>query len=214
LDTRIKICGITRVADAQAAVAAGAHALGLNFAPISPRRIDLATAAEISGSVAGEVCRVGLFVDPEQAQVTSVLDAVELDVLQFHGEESAEFCRSFSLPYLKAFRVAGPFDGEAAAASYPDACALLLDAYVPGIPGGTGSRFELAHWPVSAPLPLILSGGLDSSNVAAALAEVRTRTGRLPFAVDLSGGVESGTKGVKDHQKIRDFVAAVTAACA
>jgi phosphoribosylanthranilate isomerase len=95
--------------------------------------------------------------------------------------------------------------------AYPDACALLLDAYVPGIPGGTGSRFELAHWPVKAPLPLILSGGLNPGNVSEALAEVKSRTGSLPFAVDLSGGVESGTKGVKDHQKIRDFVAAVTA---
>lgn len=200
------------MADAQASVAAGVHALGLNFAPISPRRIDVATAAEISAGVAGKATRVGLFVDPDEAQVAAVLDAVELDVLQFHGEESAAFCRGFSLPYLKAFRVAGPFDGEAAAAAYPDACALLLDAYVPGIPGGTGSRFELSNWPVSAPLPLILSGGLNIDNIASALAEVKERSGSLPFAVDLSGGVESGTKGVKDHQKIRDFVAAVTAA--
>ncbi len=198
--------------DAQVAVASGVDALGLNFAPISPRRIDLPTAAEISNHTAGRISRVGLFVDPDEAEVAAVLDAVELDVLQFHGEESAEFCRSFAMPYLKAFRVAGPFDGDKAAAAYPDACALLLDAYVPGIPGGTGSRFELAHWPLSAPLPLILSGGLDGANVVSALTELRQRTGSLPFAVDLSGGVESGTKGVKDHQKIRDFVAAVTAA--
>jgi len=206
LNTRIKICGITRIADAQAAVAAGADALGLNFAPTSPRWVDAAIAADISGAVAGAATRVGVFVDQGRAEIEQILASVPVDLLQFHGNETAEFCRSFSLPYMKAFRVGAPFDAAAAVAAYPDACALLLDAYVPGVPGGTGETLALEYWPETATLPLVLAGGLTAANVAAAIAAVELD------AVDVAGGVESGTKGIKDHQKMNNFIAAVKAA--
>lgn len=206
MDTQIKICGITRVADAQAAVNAGADALGLNFVPVSPRRVSVAIAAEISAAIAGAVTRVGVFVDQDRAEIEQILASAPMDMLQFHGAEPAEFCRSFSLPYMKAFRVAGPFDGAAAVAAYPDACALLLDAYVPDIAGGTGKQLAFEYWPQEVPLPLVLAGGLNAGNVAAAMAAV------APYAVDVAGGVEGGTKGIKDYQKMNDFFAAVNAA--
>ncbi len=206
MDTRIKICGITRVADAQAAVSAGADALGLVFTQTSPRWVAASIAAEISAEVEGAVIRVGLFVDQDRAQIEQILTRVPVDLLQFHGNETAEFCRSFSLPYMKAFRVAAPFDAAAAVAAYPDACALLLDAYVPGIAGGTGTRLALEYWPQAASLPLVLAGGLTAENVAVAISAV------APNVVDVSGGVEGGIKGIKDHQKMNNFIAAVKTA--
>jgi phosphoribosylanthranilate isomerase len=206
LDTKIKICGITRVADAQAAVTAGADALGLNFSPISPRRVDVSTAADISAAVGRTVTRVALFVDQDRAEIEEILASVTVDLLQFHGSETGEFCRSFSLPYMKVFRVAAPFDAAAAVVAYPEACALLLDAYVPGVPGGTGKQLALEHWPQTSSVPLILAGGLTAGNVAAAIVAV------APVAVDVCGGVEGATKGIKDHHKMSNFVAAVTAA--
>ncbi|MEQ8486885.1 MAG: phosphoribosylanthranilate isomerase [Pseudomonadales bacterium] len=201
--TRIKICGITRLEDAEVAVAAGADALGLNFATISPRRVPIAQAARIADHVAGAIRRVGLFVDAPAADVRAVIDAVALDVLQFQGEESGAWCGQFGLPYLKAIRVRGPLDLPALEAEYAGACALLLDAYVPGRPGGTGHQFDWALWPPQARLPLALAGGLTPDNVAEAVTRLR------PWAVDVSGGVEGPVKGIKDADRVRRFIAEV-----
>jgi len=207
MSTGIKICGITRVADAEAVVAAGADALGLNFAPVSPRQIEVSRAREISEAVAGAVLRVGLFVDADTGDVARVLDAVDLDVLQFHGAEPADFCRQFGLPYMKVFRVEEPFDLASAHARYPDACCLLLDAFVPGVHGGTGKRLEPAFWPTSpGEVRLVLAGGLNPANVREAVERLK------PYAVDVSGGVETERKGEKDPARIRQFVEEVRSA--
>jgi phosphoribosylanthranilate isomerase len=203
--TRIKICGITRLEDAVVA-RSGAHALGLNFAAISPRRVALPEAARISSAVAGTLTRVGIFVDPEPDEVRRVLDAVEIDVLQFHGSEPDSFCAGFGRPYMKAHRVAARVDAAALLRDYPGACGHLLDAYVAGQPGGTGQLFDWRFWPAASGLRLVLAGGLTPDNVAAAIRSIH------PYAVDVSGGVEAGRKGIKDPERIESFVAAVQAA--
>ena len=203
MSTRIKICGITRPADAAAAVAAGADAVGLNFAAVSPRQVTRRRAASIAREVAGVLLRVGVFVDPEADTVRAVLDEVELDVLQFHGGEKEDLCVSFGLPYLKAHRIRAPVEADALQRDHPGACAHLLDAYVPERHGGTGRTFDWRYWPQPTDLKLVLAGGLTPANVADAIRAVR------PYAVDVSGGVEGGTKGEKDAGRIRAFVAAV-----
>jgi phosphoribosylanthranilate isomerase len=201
--TRIKICGITRERDADAVVRAGADALGLVFVASSPRRVDTESAAAIARRVRGRVTRVGLFVDAQASEIRAVLDQVELDVLQFHGDERAELCRSFGLPYLKAIRVAAALPMVELEAEYADACALLLDTYVAGQAGGTGQTFDWTLWPARARLPLVLAGGLDPDNVRAAVRRLR------PWAVDVSGGVEGARKGEKDAGRIEQFIAEV-----
>lgn len=198
--TRIKICGVTRQRDADAVVDAGAHALGLNFAPESPRRVTLETAAAIADAVRGAVTRVGLFVDPQPDDVTRVLDRVELDVLQFHGTEPGDFCRGFGMPFMKALRVREPLPMADIEAEYAGACCLLLDAFVPGVAGGTGQRFDWALWPPASALPRMLAGGLTPDNVAEAVTRL------APWGVDVSGGVEGPRKGEKDPDRIREFV--------
>lgn len=185
---------------------AGADALGLNFAAVSPRRVAVADAAEIAAAMAGRLLRVGIFVDPEPEDVHRVLDAVALDVLQFHGRETEAFCAGFGRPYLKAHRIAARVDAEALRRDFPGACAHLLDAFVPGQAGGTGQRFDWGYWPRDSGLKLLLAGGLTPDNVADAIRATR------PFAVDVSGGVEAGRKGHKDPERIERFVAAVRAA--
>ncbi len=194
-----KICGITNVEDAVAATAAGADAIGLNFYPQSPRCVDSLDVAEI---LAASTClKVALFVDPAEDEVRRVLNLGEFDLLQFHGAESAEFCRSFAKPYIKVIRVQPEMDLPAVMAPYTDAWAFLLDAYVPGQPGGTGKTFAWSMWPVSEQ-KLILAGGLTPDNVGGAIVQTR------PFGVDVSGGVESADKRKKDPRKIADFVQA------
>lgn len=201
--TRVKICGITRIEDAIAAVDAGADALGMVFYEPSPRHIDVNTAVEIAKQIPAFVTLVGLFVDANQAQVQPVLDSVPLQLIQFHGNEDPEFCGSFNLPYIKALRVGrqGGLSGEAlqsALRSYKDARGLLLDTYQKGIPGGTGESFDWGLIP-EAVQNLILAGGLSPDNVAEAIQAVR------PYAVDVSGGVESAP-GIKDKAKINAFI--------
>ena len=185
---------------------AGVDALGLNFAAVSPRRVAVADAAEIADAVAGTLTRVGIFVDPQPEDVRRVLDAVALDVLQFHGNETDAFCAGFGMPYMKAHRVAARVDAETLRRDFPAACAHLLDTFVPGQPGGTGQRFDWGYWPRSSDLKLVLAGGLTPDNVADAIRATR------PFAVDVSGGVEGSRKGIKDPERIERFVAAVRAA--
>ncbi len=204
--TLVKICGVTRPEDAAVVAEAGADALGLNFYPGSPRCIDSTVAATIARELAGSICRVGLFVDPTQADVEAVLNAVELDLLQFHGDEDDAFCRSFALPYMKAHRVRGPLPALELLERYPGACAHLLDAYVPGRHGGTGQTFDWEHFPVGSELQLVLAGGLDPENVAAAVARLE------PWAVDVAAGVEGTEKGIKEPERIRAFMEAVKAA--
>lgn len=197
--TRTKICGITRVEDALAAAAAGADAIGLVFVAKSPRHVTPAQAAEIGSALPPFVTRVALFVNPDPAQVEAVLRQARPDVLQFHGEESPEFCRSFGAPYMKAARVRPGVDLLQFAALYTDAQGLLLDAWSEGAHGGTGERFDWALIPPDLTRPVILAGGLHPGNVAEAVRAVR------PWAVDVSSGVEAA-KGIKDAAKIAAFI--------
>lgn len=191
------------MADAALVAESGAHALGLNFSDRSARRVDPRVAGAIAKEIDGSLCRVGLFVDPARDEVSKVLDQVELDVLQFHGSETDAFCSDFELPYMKAHRVREPMGSAVLEAKFPAAGLHLLDAYVPGQPGGTGQRFDWQFWPEDSDLKLVLAGGLGPDNVAEAIARLR------PFAVDVSGGVEGARKGEKDADKVRAFVAAV-----
>jgi phosphoribosylanthranilate isomerase len=202
VNTRVKICGITRVQDALAACSAGADALGLVFYPPSPRYIEPAVARDVLRALPPFVTSVGLFVDPEPAEVERTLAVAPVDLLQFHGDEAPEFCERFGLPYLKAIRMRPGIDLLEYARRFKGARGLLLDAYVSGLHGGTGSRFEWDLVPPDLPLPVVLSGGLDPENVAAAIGQVR------PWAVDVSSGVEAA-KGIKDPQRIVAFIAGV-----
>jgi len=202
MTTRIKICGITRSEDAFAAAEAGADAIGLVFYPPSPRNIDPVRARDIVRALPAFVTTVGLFVDPSDELVRRTLDIVPLDLLQFHGAESPELCERFGRPYLKAIRVRPEVDLLECARRYEGARALLLDAYVDGTHGGTGTRFDWGLVPSRLPRPVVLSGGLDPGNVAEAVRRVR------PWAVDVSSGVEQA-KGIKDPVRIREFIAGV-----
>lgn len=199
--TRIKICGITREQDLQAAFAAGADAIGFVFYPPSPRCLASDRACALAASVPPFVTRVGLFVNAEPQDVRATLAAVPLDLLQFHGEEEPDYCAQFGRPWVKAARVRPGLDLLEFARRFAGAQALLLDAFVEGY-GGAGQRFDWTLIPPSLPLPMILSGGLDAANVGEAIARLR------PWAVDVSSGVEAA-KGIKDAEKINAFVAAV-----
>ena len=198
---RSKICGITRIEDALAAVEAGADAIGFVFYAKSPRAVNVQQARAIIRALPPFVTTVGLFVNASRCELGEILDAVPLDLLQFHGDESAEACEEWRRPYIKALRVKAGDDIAAAVAAYPGASGVLLDTYVEGVPGGTGEAFDWSLIPPDLSKPLILAGGLTPENVAAAVARVR------PYAVDVSGGVEA-SKGIKDHAKIRAFIAA------
>ncbi|MFD3300846.1 phosphoribosylanthranilate isomerase [Aquipseudomonas alcaligenes] len=198
---RVKICGITRVEDALAAAAAGADAIGLVFYAKSPRAVDIEQAREILAVLPPFVTSVGLFVDAERSELERILASVPLDLLQFHGDESVQQCEAFGRPYIKALRVKAGDDIAAQVARYPSAQGILLDAYVEGVPGGTGEAFDWSLIPQALSKPLILAGGLRLDNVAEAVSRVR------PYAVDVSGGVEA-SKGVKDVEKVSAFIRA------
>ncbi|HVS26823.1 MAG TPA: phosphoribosylanthranilate isomerase [Burkholderiales bacterium] len=205
MPTRVKICGITRAQDGAAAGQLGAHAVGLMFYEKSPRFVSLETAREVIAALPPFVARVGVFVNPDEAQVRAVLDALRLDFLQFHGDEAPEFCRRFGAPYLKAVRVKKGVDLLQYASRYHEAKGLLLDAHSESVYGGTGEAFDWRLIPRRLPLPVILSGGLNVANVAAAIRQVK------PWAVDVSSGVESA-KGIKDAAKIVAFIKKVRSA--
>lgn len=197
--TRVKICGITRPEDALAAAQAGADAIGLVFHEASPRFVTPMAAAEIVSDLPPFVSVVGLFVDAPPAFVELVLSQVRLDCLQFHGQETPADCERFPLPYIKVAKVRAGFDLIQYTVGYRLARAMLVDAYVPGQPGGTGRTFDWGLLPSELPLPLILSGGLSPENAAQAVRTVR------PWAVDVSSGVEQAP-GLKDAQKVRQFI--------
>ena len=196
---RIKICGITNPADAVAAITAGADAIGLVFYEPSPRAVTLSQAKEITAAIGAFTVITGLFVDASPAFIQSVLAEVPLNLLQFHGNETRGYCESFQRPYMKAIRMRPELDPHAAIAAYPTASAILLDAYRPGTPGGTGETFDWARVPKSANRPLVLAGGLTPENVADAVRATGV------YGVDVSGGVESAP-GIKDHEKIKRFI--------
>ena len=198
---RIKICGLTRIKDVQVAVEAGADAIGLVFYPPSPRFVDLQRASMLAHAIAPFVSVVGLFVNADPVVVRETLAAVPIHLLQFHGEESESYCCQFDRPYIKAARVKPGMDLVQYAADFPTAQAILLDAFVDGY-GGSGQIFDWTLIPPALGKPIVLSGGLDAGNVGDAVRRV------CPAAVDVSSGVEV-SKGIKDAEKIRAFVAAV-----
>lgn len=197
---RVKICGITRLEDALFAANAGADALGFVFYDKSPRQIDADQAASLCRALPPFITRVGLFVNASADDVHRVLQRVPLDVLQFHGDETPAYCAQFGKSYLKAVRVTAATDLLKYAADFAAASGLLLDAYVPGIRGGTGETFDWKLVPEQCPQPVILSGGLTPDNVSEAIQQTR------PWAVDVSSGVESA-KGIKDMHKVAQFIA-------
>ena len=197
--TRIKICGLTRVQDIEAVANSRADALGLVFYDKSPRYVTAPQAAQLVQILPPFITVVGLFVNAEASFVHHVIDHVPLAVLQFHGNESPEFCMQFGKPYLKAIRVKSGVDLLQCAMRYHSAQGLLLDAYVEGMEGGTGSTFDWNLIPSKLSLPVILSGGLHAGNVGQAIKQVR------PYAVDVSSGVEAA-KGIKDAAKMAAFI--------
>ena len=199
MNTRVKICGITRVQDGLAAVRLGAHAIGLVFYDASPRAVTTEQARLIVDALPPFVTAVGLFVNAQPDAVRKTLAAVPLQLLQFHGDETPAYCSAFGVPYLKAVRVRAGVDLLQYASDFRDARGLLLDAYVEGVRGGTGATFDWSLIPRDLSLPIVLSGGLDAGNVEAAVRAVR------PGAVDVSSGVESA-KGIKDAAKIEAFM--------
>ena len=204
MSTRIKICGFTRKEDLQAAIDAGVDAIGLVFYPPSPRFVDVSSAAELARLGPPFVTIVGLFVNADPATIRATLAAVPIHLLQFHGDEDEGFCRQFDRPYIKAARVRPDVDLVQYARSFSSAQAILLDAFVEGY-GGGGKVFDWTLIPPDFAKPLILSGGLDAGNVVDAIARVR------PAAVDFSSGVEAA-RGIKNAEKIREFVSAVRSA--
>jgi phosphoribosylanthranilate isomerase len=199
--TRVKICGITNTTDVFAAVSAGASALGFNMYEPSPRYVTPRQAQQLCAAVPVFVSRVGLFVNHSRAEILQICEQVDFDLLQFHGDESNDFCTSFDRPFIKALRVAPGDDIEAVVNRFPDSRGILLDAFTDGLYGGTGRTIDWQQIP-TLNQPVILAGGLDADNVASAISQVR------PFAVDVSGGVER-SRGVKDADKMRRFMAAV-----
>jgi phosphoribosylanthranilate isomerase len=200
--TRVKICGITRPDDALRAAHLGADAIGLVFFDKSPRAIEVDMAREILAVLPPFVTVVGLFVDPTPRHVAAVLHRVPLDILQFHGNEEPGECTAYNKPYIKAIRIKDGVNLHDQAKRYASARGLLLDTYVPGVPGGTGQTFNWSLIPKNLNKHIILAGGLTPKNVWQVISAVR------PFAVDVSSGVEV-EKGIKDPEKMAAFIRGV-----
>lgn len=203
--TRVKICGITREQDALAAVEFGADALGFVFYEPSPRHISIPRAAEIAQALPPFVSTVALFVNADPDTIAEVVDAVGVDLLQFHGQECPEYCARHRRPWIRAVRVQPETDLLAARTEFANGRGLLLDAYRPGVPGGTGETFDWDRIPPQMAPGIVLAGGLNPDNVGDAVRSVR------PYAVDVSGGVEAA-KGIKDSAKIKAFIEEVRSA--
>jgi len=197
--TRVKICGFTRIEDAQAAASLGVDAIGLVFYPPSPRNVDIVQARSIVEALPPFVTVVGLFVDEDSRRVEVVLNSLRIDLLQFHGDESPDYCKAFGRAYVKAIRMKAGTDLQRVASDYRSSSGLLLDADDPITKGGTGLGFDWAMISSGCPLPVILAGGLNPSNAGDALRQVR------PYGLDVSSGVEAA-KGVKDAGKMAAFI--------
>lgn len=201
--TRVKICGLKTAEDITAVVNAGADAIGLVFYEPSPRHVEIEQAANLAKHVPAFVTKTALFVNPSMDYLEQVLSKVDIDLLQFHGDESPEFCeevaKRFTKTYIKAVRMQKDTDLNALCTKYSSATGLLLDAYVAGVPGGTGEKFNWDWIPRNLAKPIILAGGLTADNVKQAIEAAQ------PWAVDVSGGVEQ-SKGVKSPEKIQQFM--------
>jgi phosphoribosylanthranilate isomerase len=197
--TRVKICGITRAEDGVVAAKYGADAIGLVFYEKSPRAVNIEQAQTIIQSLPAFVTVVGLFVNAEANMVNNILAKLPIDLLQFHGEESPEYCSNFKKPYIKALRMRSNIELESLIEQYQTAKGILLDSYVKGTKGGTGTVFDWQQVPSNLSKPIIVAGGLTATNVNAAIKALN------PYAVDVSGGVESA-KGIKDSGKIAEFM--------
>ena len=197
--TRVKVCGITNYEDAKVAADLGVDAIGFVFYKNSPRYISVNQAKKIVENVAAFVNCVGLFVNADKDYIHNILDQVSLDTLQFHGQESEQACALYNKPYIKAIRMSKEINLLEEVEKYFSARALLLDTYVEGLRGGTGTVFDWSMVPKNLKKPIILAGGLDSSNVKDAINQT------TPYAVDVSGGVEI-EKGKKDPNKIKEFI--------
>lgn len=185
-----------------AAIDAGADALGFVFYPPSPRHIEISQAREIIAKLPPFVTTVALFVNADRESIAEVIQATKIDLIQFHGNECPDYCAAHGRPWIKAIRMKDDVDLLGASKDYQQASALLLDAYKPGVPGGTGDAFDWQRIPGSMANKIILAGGLSADNVATAIQSVQ------PYAVDVSGGVEA-SKGIKDPEKIQQFMRGV-----
>ena len=198
--TRVKVCGVTRRDQAEQLARLGVYAVGLNFVPGGRRAVALDTARAIHSDLSGRTLLVGVFVDPDPAWVEQVLAVCDLDVLQFHGAEQAAACTAYGKPYIKALAMRSPETAAEAEQAHPEAQALLLDAHVDGLAGGTGHRFDWGWWPTGLAKPLFLAGGLDPLNVGGAVEALR------PYGVDVASGVEGEEPGVKDMGRVQQFI--------
>jgi|TARA_B110000977_G_scaffold97130_1_gene128032 phosphoribosylanthranilate isomerase len=199
--TKIKFCGLTRLEDVEHAASLGVDALGFVFCQQSPRCIDIEQAQELLAVCPPFITRVGLFMNDQTSTIEEICKALDLDVLQFHGDETAEFCASFGYRYMKSIAMGGSTD-LARLDQYAQASALLLDGNEPGQPGGSGDAFDWQSTPQALKQAIILAGGLDSQTVGHAIQQAS------PYGVDVSSGIESA-KGIKDKTKMIDFVNAV-----
>jgi len=199
MQTRVKICGITRDQDALAAVEYGADAIGFVFYEPSPRHVSVERAASIARRLPPFVTTVALFVNAEADAIAHVVSEVGVDLLQFHGQECPAYCAQHGRPWIRAIQVRPDTDLLAAQAEFIAGRGLLLDAYRPGVPGGTGETFDWDRIPPQLAPRIVLAGGLTPGNVGEAVRRVR------PYAVDVSGGVEAD-KGIKDRDKIKAFI--------
>ena len=203
--TRVKICGITREQDAMAAAEYGADAIGFVFYEPSPRYVSVERAASIARELPPFLTTVALFVNADADTIASVVDQVGIDLLQFHGQECPDFCARHRRPWIRAVRVKPDTDLLAAQAEFAAGRGLLLDAYRPGVPGGTGETFDWERIPGELAPRIVLAGGLNPENISDAVRRVR------PYAVDVSGGVEAA-RGIKDPHKIKAFIKEVRSA--
>ena len=201
--TRVKFCGITRAQDLSYAADLGVHAIGLVFCPESPRVVDVQQARALSCLCPPFISRVGLFMNQDASTIQKVMQQVDLDMLQFHGQEEESFCASFNMPYSKSVAMGG--DQTIIKQRYHTSAALLLDSNELGQAGGSGKLFDWDKIPHDMEQLVILAGGLNPANVAEAITNVR------PYAVDVSSGIES-SKGIKDQQKMKKFIQAVRVA--
>ena len=197
--TRVKICGITRLEDARHAAAMGADAIGLMMHPPSSRALSLDQAVEIRRALPPFVTATAVFLDESEDWIAQVLHHVKPDSLQFHGNESAEFCASWGLPYLKAIPMGSIDDPLQYARQFESAQGFLLDSNAAGRLGGSGDTFDWSRIPTSFAYPVVLAGGINPSNVAEAISRVR------PWGVDVSSGVEAD-KGIKDPHLVEQFI--------
>ena len=197
--TQVKVCGITRIEDGKTAAHLGVDAIGLVFYPPSPRAVDVTRAAAIAAAMPPFTKVVGMFVNASRITIRAALETVRLDLLQFHGDETASDCEQYRFPYIKALAMKPGVDALTEARRFDSAAGILLDAWHRELRGGSGKSFDWSLVPENLELPVILAGGLDATNVAKAIRQVR------PYAVDVSGGVEA-SKGIKDKAKMAAFI--------